>query len=125
MARDPPCASVGARDAIFAFMLAAMLGHVLHELRHTFAIPGMYDLEQSVKRHWLQIREAEQPSPLLRYPEFVTRDLPKPQTEVCYVGREVNARFTFPQFRLSNCALLDHCRQKQQRNRKDDQKYLN
>ena len=87
-----------------------MLEHVLHELRHTFAIPRMYDLEQSVKRHWFQIREAEQSSPLLRYPNFVTRDLPKPQTEVCRVGGEVNARFAFPEFRFSSCALLDHCR---------------
>src|SRR5207247_97638 len=73
MTQDPACASVRPRDAIFAFVLAAVLEHVLHELLHTFAIPGVHDLEQSVKLHWLRIREAEQLSPFLRYPKFVAR----------------------------------------------------
>src|SRR6184192_275724 len=105
MTQDPACASVRPRDAIFAFVLAAVLEHVLHELLHTFAIPGVHDLEQSVKLHWLRIREAEQLSPFLRYPKFVARDVPKPQTEVRRVGREVSARFAFPQRLLGTPAF--------------------
>src|SRR6267154_560533 len=101
MTQDPACASVRADDAIFAFVLAAALEHVLHDLLHMFAIPGMHDLEQSVKRHWLRIRKTEQLSPFLRYPKFVTRDVPKPQAEVRRVGREVHARFALAQRLLS------------------------
>src|SRR5213594_5184898 len=97
MTQDPACASVRADDAIFAFVLAAALEHVLHDLLQMFAIPGMHDLQQSVKRHWLRIREAEQLSPFLCYPKFVTRNVPNPQTKVCRIDREVNPRFAFPQ----------------------------
>src|SRR5438552_3163550 len=117
MTQDPACASVRADDAIFAFVLAAALEHVLHDLLHMFAIPGMHDLQQSVKRHWLRICETEQLSPFLRYPKFVTRNVPNPQTEVCRVGRETHALLAFPQLTLTFCPLLDHCRQKHQRNR--------
>src|SRR5438034_11642884 len=97
MTQDPACASVRPRDAIFAFVLAAVLEHVLHALLHTFAIPGVHDLEQSVKLHWLRIREAEQLSPLLRYPKFGARDVPKQQTEVRRVSPEVSASYAVAQ----------------------------
>src|SRR5881396_3677879 len=119
MTQDPACASVRPRDAIFAFVLAAVLEHVLHELLHTFAIPGVHDLEQSVKLHWLRIREAEQLSPFLRYPKFVARDVPKPQTEVRRVGREVSARFAFPQ-RLLGTPAFGHAGGKCHRSNGDD-----
>src|SRR5512133_3572207 len=87
---------------MFAFMLAAtVLEHVLHTLLHTFAIRGGHDLKQLANVRWLRFRKAEQPSPFLRYPKFVIPDVPKPQTEVRRVGREVNARFAFPQRLLS------------------------
>src|SRR5207244_8703030 len=106
MTQDPACASVRADDAIFAFVLAAALEHVLHDLLHMFAIPGMHDLQQSVKRHWLRIREAEQLSPFLRYPKFVTRYVPNPQAEVCRVGCEINTRFAFPERGFAGVELL-------------------
>src|SRR4029077_3425863 len=37
----------------------------------------------------------------------------------------LKSRLAFAQLCLSSYALLDHCRQKQQRNRQNDQKYLN
>ena len=40
-------------------------------------------------------------------------------------SQDPKSRFAFVQLRLSTYALLDHCRQKQQRNRKNDEKYLN
>src|SRR5947208_382135 len=80
-------------------MLATItvLNHVLHGLLHTFAVLGVYELEQLANAHWLRFRKAEQPSPFLRYPKFVIPDVPNPQTEVRRVGHEVNARFAFPQ----------------------------
>src|SRR6266568_329766 len=102
MTRHPACASVRPRDAIFVLIVAATaLEHLLHKLLRTFAILWVHDLEHPVKAHWLRLREAEQPSPLLRYPKFVILDVPKPQTEVRRVSREVNARFAFPQRLLS------------------------
>src|SRR5881392_2251443 len=102
MTRDPACASIRPRDAIFVLILAATaLERVLHKLLHAFPILRVHDLEHPVKAHWLRFRKAEQPSPFLRYPKFVIPDVPKPQTEVRRVGREVNARFAFPQRLLS------------------------
>src|SRR5260370_41389862 len=115
MTRDPACASVRPRNAIFVLILAATsFEHVLHKLLHMFAILGVHDLEHSVKAHWLRFREAEQPSPLLRYPKFIILDVPKPQTEVRRVGREVNTRFAFPQGVLSPPAFR-HAGGKRQR----------
>src|SRR5438552_18714006 len=102
MTRHPACASVRPRDAIFVLIVApTALKHLLHKLRRTFAIRWVHDLEHPVKAHWLRFREAEQPSPLLGYPKFVILDVPKPQTEVRRVGRQVNAHFGFPQRLLS------------------------
>src|SRR5206468_10199418 len=101
MTSDPAGASVRPRDAIFDFVLPTVLQHVLHNLLYTFAIAGVHYLEKSVKRHWLRIREAEQLSPFLRYPTFVTQDVPNHQTEVRRVNREAHARFAFPQCLLS------------------------
>ncbi len=66
----------------------------------------MHDLEQSAKVHRFRFREAEQRSPFLRYPKFVIPDVPKPQTEVRRAGREVNARFAFPQRGLARLKAL-------------------
>src|SRR6266536_6480741 len=102
MTRHPAYASVRPRNSIFILILAATaLEHLLHTLLRTFAILGVHNLEHSVKAHWLRFREAEQPSPLLRYPKFVILDVPKPQTEFRRVGRQVNARFALPQRLLS------------------------
>src|SRR6266567_8881514 len=107
MTRDPACASVRPRDAIFVLILAATaLERVLHKLLHAFPILRMHDLEHSVKAHWLRFRKAEQRSPFLRYPKFVIPDVPNPQTEVRRVGREVNARLAFEQRRLAYLQLL-------------------
>src|SRR5437867_4471986 len=104
--RHPACASVRPRDAIFVLILAATaLEHLLHKLLRTFAIVRVHNLEHSVKAHWLRFRKAEQPSPLLRYPKFVIPDVPKPQTEVRRVGREVSARFALPQRLLGTSAF--------------------
>src|SRR6266480_3086274 len=106
MTRHPAYASVRPRDAIFVLILAATaLEHLLHKLLRTFAIFRVHNLEQSVKAHWLGFREAEQPSPLLRHPKFVIPDVPKPQTEVRRVGREVSARLAFPQRLLGTPAF--------------------
>src|SRR6476660_4633187 len=106
MTRHPACASVRPNDAIFVLILAAIaLEHLLHNLLRTFAIFRVHSLEHSVKAHWLRFREAEQPSPLLRYPKFVILDVPKPQTEVRRVGRQVDARFAFPQRLLRSPAF--------------------
>src|SRR5436305_11823626 len=87
-------------------MLAATaLEHPLHKLLRTITIVRVHNLEHSVKAHWLRVREAEQPSPLLRYPKFVIPDVPKPQTEVRRVCREVSARFAFPQRLLGTPAF--------------------
>src|SRR6266581_7550739 len=97
MTRHPAYASVRPRNSIFILILAATaLEHLLHTLLRTFAILWVHNLEHSVKAHWLGFGEAEQPSPFLRYPKFVIPDVPKPQTEVRRVGREVSARFAFP-----------------------------
>src|SRR5207245_11539918 len=102
MTRHPASASLAPRDAIFVLILAATaLEHLLHKLLRTFAILRVHKLEHSVKAHWLRFRKAEQPSPFLRYPKFVIPDVPKPQTEVRRVGREVNARFALAQRLLS------------------------
>src|SRR6266481_6453640 len=90
-----------------------MLKHVLHSLLYTFAILGVHDLEQLVKLHWLRFRKAEQPSPFLRYPNFVIPDVPNPQTEVRRVGREVNARFALAQFSLTLLQLPRQLRRPQ------------
>src|SRR5207249_3132529 len=104
--RHPANASVRPRDAIFVLILAATaLEHLLHKLLRTFAILGVHDLEHSVKAHWFRFREAEQPSPLLRYQKFVIPDVPKPQTEVRRVGRDAHARFAFPQRPVSPSAF--------------------
>src|SRR2546430_7217562 len=79
----------------------SVLEHLLHTLLHPFAILEVHDLEQLTKVHWLRFRKAEQPFPLLRDPKFVIPDVPKPQTEVRRVGRELHARFAFPQRHLS------------------------
>src|SRR6266480_4916080 len=84
---------------------ATVLEHVLHTLLHTFAILGVHDLKQLASVHWLRFRKAEQPSPFLRYPKFVIPKVPNPQTEVCRVGCEVNARFALPQRHLSLSAF--------------------
>src|SRR5207249_1657686 len=106
MTRDPACASVRPRDAIFVLIVAATaLERVLHKLLHAFPILRVHDLEHSVKAHWLRFRKAEQPSPFLRYPKFVIPDVPKPQTKVRRVGREVSARFAFPQRLLGTPAF--------------------
>src|SRR6266536_4774874 len=111
MTRHPACASVRPRDAIFVLILAATaLERVLHKLLRTFAILGVHDLEHSLKAHWLRFREAEQLSPFLRYPKFVILDVPKPQTEVRRVGREVNARFALTQGGLAGLKLLGKLR---------------
>src|SRR5437764_8719172 len=102
MTRHPACASVRPRDAIFVLILATTaFEHLLHKLLRTFAIFRVHNLEHSVKAHWLGLREAEQLSPLVCYPKFVILDVPKPQTEVRRVGRQLNARFAFPQRLLS------------------------
>src|SRR5438046_10718316 len=94
MTSDPAYASVRPGDAIVDFVLATVLQHVLHNLLHAFGIAGVHDLEEPVKRYWLRIRKAEQLSPFLGYPTFVTtRDVPNPQTEVRRVAREAHARF--------------------------------
>ena len=41
------------------------------------------------------------------------------------IRHDPKPRLAFAQFRLSSHPLLHHCRQKQQRNRKNDEKYLN
>src|SRR5262245_28935186 len=41
------------------------------------------------------------------------------------IRHDTKPRLAFVQLRLSSYALLDHCRQKQQGNRKNDEKYLN
>src|SRR6185312_16605384 len=100
--RDPARASVRLCDAIFAFTVDAILfEHMLHTLLHTFAIFRVHDLKQLASVHWLRFRKAEQPSPFVRDPKFVIPEVPNPQTEVCGVGREVNARFALPQCLLS------------------------
>src|SRR6266478_4246869 len=115
MTRDPAYASVWPRDAIFDFVLATVLQLVLHNLLHTFAVPGVHDLKEPVKRYWLGIRKAEQLSPFLGYPTFVTiRDVPNPQTEVRRVGGEAHARFAFPQ-RLRSAPAFRHARGKRHR----------
>src|SRR4029453_8883673 len=115
MPSDPAYASVGPGDAIFDFVLLPVLPHVLHNLLYTFAIAGVHDLEEPVKRHWLRIRETEQLSPFLGYPTFVTtRDVPNPQTEVRRVGREAHVRFAFPQ-RLLSPPAFRHARRKRHR----------
>src|SRR5437762_13317796 len=107
MTRDPTCASVRPRDAIFVLILAATaLERVLHKLLHAFAILRVHNLEHSVKAHWLRFRKAEQPSPFLRYPKFVIPDVPNPQTEVRRVGHEVNALFALVQRGLAGLKLL-------------------
>src|SRR5438045_9726641 len=117
MTRHPACASVRACDAIFVLILAATaLEHLLHKLLRTCAILGVHNLEYSVKAHWLRFREAEQPSPLLRYPKFVIPDVPKPQTKVRRVGREVSARFAFPQRLLGTPAVRHAGGQSHRRN---------
>src|SRR5437762_13707039 len=83
-----------------------MLEHLLHKLLHAFAILGVHDLEQSVKAHRLRFRKAKQLSPFLGYRELVIPDVPKPQTEVRRVGREVNARFALPQGSLASLEPL-------------------
>src|SRR5207237_2504673 len=100
---EPACASVRPRDAILSFMLTTVLEHVLHKLLRTFAIPGVHDLEPSVRRHRLRVCEAEQLSPSLRYPKFVPRVVPNPQTEVCRAVHEVNARFAFARAGFAGC----------------------
>ena len=115
MSGDPAYASVRPGDAIFDFVLATVLQHVLHNLLHAFGIAGVHDLEESVKRHWLGIRKAEQLSPFLGYPTFLTtRDVPNPQTEVRRVGREAHARFAFPQ-RLRSPPAFRHAGRKRHR----------
>src|SRR6476620_3786752 len=106
MTSDAAYSSVRPGDAIVDFVLATVLQHVLHNLLHTFAIAGVHDLEEPVKRYWLGIRKAEPRSPFLRYPTVVTtRDVPNPQTEVRRVGREAHARFAFPQRLLGPSAF--------------------
>src|SRR6266436_2547298 len=115
MTRHPTCASVRPRDAIFVLILAATaLEHLLDNLLRTFAILRVHNLEHPVKAHWLRFREAEQPSPLLRYPKFVILDVPKPQTKFCRVGRQLNARFALPQ-RLLSLAAFRHAGGKRHR----------
>src|SRR5881409_744395 len=115
MTRHPARASVRPCDAIFVLILAATaLEHLLHKLLRTFAILRVHNLEHSVKAHWLRFREAEQLSPLLRYPKFVIPDVPKPQTEVRRAGREVNARFAFPQRGFAGLKLLGQLRRAKQ-----------
>src|SRR5437764_2022439 len=102
MTRHPACASVRPRDAIFVLILAATaLKHLLHKLLRTFAILWVHNLKHSVKAHWLRLREAEYPPPLVRYPKFVILDVPKPQTKVRRVGREGDARLALAQFTLT------------------------
>src|SRR5438874_12780224 len=111
MTRDPTCASVRPRDAIFVLILAATaLERVLHKLLHAFPILRVHNLEYSVKAHWLRFRKAEQPSPFLRYPKFVIPDVPNPQTEVRHVGHEVNALFALVQRGLAGLKLLGKLR---------------
>src|SRR5437868_14754674 len=98
MATDPASASVRPDKPIFDFVLAAVLQHVLHSLLDAFAIVGVHDPEEPVERYWVGIREAEQLPPFLGYPTFVTiRDVPNPQTKVCCIDRELDARLAFPQ----------------------------
>src|SRR6266568_2831822 len=112
MTSNPAYASVRPGDAIVDFVLATVLQHVLHNLLHAFAIAGVHDLEEPVKRYWLRFRKAEQLSPFLGYPTFVTtRDVPNPQTEVRRVGGEAHARFAFPQ-RLLSPPAFRHARGK-------------
>src|SRR5947209_19845297 len=93
MTRHPAGASVRPRDAIFVLILAATaLEHLLHKLLRTFAILRVHKLEHSVKAHWLRFRKAEQPSPLLRYPNFVIPNVPKQQTKVRGFGRRPHLR---------------------------------
>src|SRR6266536_1814709 len=115
MTRHPACASVRPRDSIFIFILAATsLEYMLHKLLHMFAILGVHDLEHSVKAHWLRFREAEQPSPFLRYPKFVILDVPNPQTEVRRAGREVYACFALTQGGLAGLKLLGKLRRSEE-----------
>src|SRR6266568_1863155 len=111
MTRHPTCASVRSCDTIFVLILAATaLEHLLHKLLRTFAILWVHNLKHSVKAHWLGFREAEQSPPLLRYPKFVILDVPKPQTEVRGVGREVDALLALAQFSLTLLQLLRQLR---------------
>ena len=117
--RTAPSLMVARRDAIFVLILVAtVVEHLLHKLLRTFAILGVHDLEHSVKAHWFRFREAEQSSPLLRYPKFVIPDVPKPQTEVRCAGREARARFAFPQ-RLLGPPAFRHAGGKRHRSNGD------
>jgi hypothetical protein len=101
-----------------------MLEHVLHKLLHTFALLGVHNLEHSVKVHWLRFREAEQLSPFLCYPKFVSLDVPLPQSESSRIRRQTQPFLALAQPSLTFCALLDDCREKHQRHGQDNEEQL-
>src|SRR5258705_9757616 len=102
--RNPPNRAVIESDPIFGEIIAAAFQRAAHCFARRLAIFGMQRVDELLQINWIRSWPPEKGAALRQEPDFVTCNVPGPQTESGGVGRQIHPFLALSELRFAPSA---------------------